>query len=621
MCGIFGIVSSNINPHSFTDALNTITHRGPDDSGISFTDKVALGHRRLSIIDLSNHAKQPMRSASADWEIIFNGEIYNYLSLKQELDINLKTSSDTEVLLELISKLGFESAVKKAHGMFAIAAYCKSEKKIYLARDRFGEKPLFYGKQGDHFYFSSELRPIMAYPKFKKNISEQGLRDFFGYNYIPAPKTIFEDVYKLEAGAFLEYDIISNEVVHEGRYWSQNEIVKNRMPLTLDLVENTKRLDGLLKEVIEREMISDVPLGAFLSGGVDSSLIVALMQQVSSTPVKTFTIGFDEKKYNEAIFAKDVAKHLKTDHHEMYVKPKDALSVIPKIASIYDEPMSDSSQIPTYLVSSLIRDKVTVALSGDGGDEIFGGYTRYFLAPKIKNKMDLIPSFIRNLSALGIKSVPPGLWDIITPFPGDRIHKFANVLKQSDDFSVYNRLITHWADESPVKSSYSYTKYKFDELVHSYTEKMMLLDSKTYMIDDILCKVDRAGMAVSLETRAPFLDHSVFEFAWNLPLEQKVSQGNGKIILKELLYQYVPRELIERPKMGFGVPLEHWFRNELRDWLEDLLSEKKLSKSGLLNVEIIRKKLQEHLSGKRNWQYYLWDVAVFQMWYEEYIQV
>ena len=497
--------------------------------------------------------------------------------------------------------------------MFAFALYDMENKTLFLARDRFGEKPLYYSQMNGHFFFGSELKALVKHPSFNKKISKRALKSFFKYNYIPAPDSIYENTYKLKPAHYIEFNTKDSTFI-ERPYWTikKDEIFKGSYQEALSILE-TK-----LMTTVKEQMISDVSIGAFLSGGVDSSTVVALMQKVSSKPVKTFSIGFNEKKFNEAEYAKAVANHLKTDHTEMYVSAKDALSVVPKLSTIYDEPFSDSSQVPTYLVSAMTRKHVTVALSGDAGDEVFGGYNRYFFAPKIHNKLKMIPFPMKKMLISGIKTVPNKVWDKVLPFTTDKVHKLASVLDLKSEYDIYNRLISHWGDaENPVLSDESVINYSFDKSDSmSFEEKMMMLDTHTYLPDDILVKVDRAGMAVSLESRIPFLDHRVVEFAWTLPLEYKIQKGVGKRILRDILYKHVPRELIDRPKMGFGVPLDSWLRNELKEWAEDLLNEQKIKSAGLLNYSIIKKKWDEHQSGKMNWQYLLWDVLMFQDWYE-----
>lgn len=617
MCGIFGFFSHNVKKEDLESCLSQIHHRGPDLSGCWIENQVALGHKRLSIIDTSSVGRQPMLSSNGRWVIIFNGEIYNFLKIKSKLKRNWSSNTDTEVLLEAISEWGIKNTLKEAVGMFAFAAYDRENKLLYLARDRMGEKPLFYGWQKGTFLFGSELKALVQHPSFEKKIDPDSLRDFFAYSYVPTPKSIFLNTYKLTPGQYLVLDTVSEGSVLE-EYWSLDEVTKMRRSFSGSFEDAVTEGEKLLRQTITQQMISDVPLGAFLSGGIDSSLVVSLMQKVSPEPVKTFTIGFNEKGYNEAEYAKKVADHLKTDHTELYISSKDALNAIPLIPRIYDEPMSDSSQIPTFLVSQLTKKHVTVSLSGDGGDEIFGGYNRYFLAPSLKKKFDLLPIQARELISKLIHKMHPAIWEKLTPITADKAYKIATVLRERDGFNLYNRLITHWADESPVKDRQDYQKYSFSSLCESYEEKMMFLDTKTYLVDDILAKVDRAGMAVSLETRIPFLDHRIVEFAASLPLDFKIKDGKGKALLREILFKHVPKDMIERPKMGFGVPIEHWLRHELKDWAEDLLSLTKLERTGLLDTAIIRKKWKAHLSGNSNWQYHLWDVLVFQMWYEEY---
>jgi asparagine synthase (glutamine-hydrolysing) len=611
LCGLTGFVGPG-DTSSIVAMTKALGHRGPDSSGIiNPTKDLYLGHTRLSIVDLSTTGQQPMWSHNGRFCIVLNGEIYNFKTLGQKLTRDWRGSSDTEVVLEAISEWGIQNALEQFVGMFAFALYDKIEKKIYLARDRFGEKPLYYANMGEHFIFGSELKSLISHPSFNKIILREALSAYFKYNYVPAPLSIYENTFKLRPAHFIEFDLESKKY-SEKRYWelSVNPIFKGSYTTAVD------ELEQRLKVTIREQMRSDVSIGAFLSGGIDSSAIVALMQNMSSQPVKTFSIGFYDKKYNEAEYAKKVAEYLKTDHTEMYVTADDALRVVPNLFSIYDEPFSDSSQIPTYLVSAITKKHVTVALSGDGGDEVFGGYSRYFTAPQILNKFKYIPSSFRSLAAKGITSISPQSWDKVLPFPGDRMHKFATVLGLNTKEEVYNRLITHWENhENPVLSNELIPEYKLDPNL-SFEESMMFLDTMTYLPDDILVKVDRAGMSVSLESRIPFLDHRIVEFAWTLPLHYKVRNGTGKRILKDVLYKHVPRELIDRPKKGFSVPLEHWLRKELKDWAISLLDEKKIKEAGLLNYDIIKLKWDEHQSGVRNWQYLLWDVLMFQDWYE-----
>lgn len=591
----------------------TLHHRGPDDGDHEVIDNnVHLGHRRLSILDLSSAGKQPMCSSDSRYTLAYNGEIYNFQELRSLLNRNWKGHSDTEVILECFVEWGIGPTLEKLTGMFALAIYDRVAKKLFLARDRFGEKPLYYGHAGETFFFGSELKSFYGHPLFRPAINRRALKCFFKFNYIPAPLSIYDGISKLLPGHYFELELDSGRTQLR-QYWS---ILQTSFGTSsLSFKEASSRLEDLLKATIRRQMISDVPFGAFLSGGIDSSLVVALMQELSSTKVKTFTIGFNEKGFNEAPFAKEVATHLGTEHHEFYMNAYDALGVVPLLSQIYDEPFSDSSQIPTFLVSKITKQHVTVALSGDGGDEIFGGYNRYFLADKIRRNIFWAPRPARNLAAQAITNVSPSFWDRVSPVSGDKLHKLAGVLNLNSEDELYYKLLTHWDDEtSPVITDEEVVKYQL--FGNSFVEKMMTCDALTYLPDDILVKVDRASMAISLETRVPFLDHNVAEFGRSLPLEYKIKNGTGKFILRDILYRHVPRELIERPKMGFGVPIEHWLRSELRDWAENLLDEKKIREQGLLKFELIREKWDEHQSGKRNWQYHLWDVLMFQDWYE-----
>lgn len=612
MCGIYGFVGEP-DLNSLRAGLRAIQHRGPDAEDCLLLDfKVHLGHRRLSILDLSESGAQPMKSHHGDQYLIYNGEVYNYRELRKNLIRSWRGHSDTEVILEAFSEWGFESTLRKLKGMFGLAFYDANKKKLFLARDRFGEKPLYYGYSGGNFFFGSELKSFREHPEFIKNIDRKALNSFFKYNYVPAPLTIYEGISKLEPGCFVELDLESNSLT-KTRYWDFSKIPEGTCPLSF--ADSSLELERLLKETIRGQMLSDVPLGAFLSGGVDSSLIVALMQSISSSPVKTFTIGFHEKSFNEAVYAKKVAEHLATDHHELYISPQDALDVVPKLSHIYDEPFSDSSQIPTFLVSEMTKKKVTVALSGDAGDEIFGGYNRYFMGKKISKSFFWLPHAMRQAGSKAITSIRPGVWDKISPVSGDKIHKLASVIGSRTENDLYDKLLSHWdGQSSPVLTTEKAIQYSYKG--NSFEEKMMLCDALTYLPDDILVKVDRASMAVSLETRVPFLDHEVAEFGRRLPLDFKINNGKGKVILREILYRYVPKQLIERPKMGFGVPIEHWLRSDLKDWAAALLDEKKISEQGLLDYSKIKEKWEEHLSGKRNWQYLLWDVLMFQDWYE-----
>lgn len=648
MCGIAGFWDRKKN-HDFENIIrrmtNTIEHRGPDDEGFWIDGQlgVALGHRRLSIIDLSPNGHQPMISHTGRYVIVYNGEIYNYRDLTKQLkahpigkNISFKGSSDTEVILACIECYGLKEAIQSFVGMFALAVYDKKLKKIHLVRDRMGEKPLYYGLVNDTFVFGSELKAIRSYPGFCNAVDRGALALYFKHNYIPSPFSIYQNIYKLRPGTILTVDETLERLPEPEAYWSVSEVALRGLESPLpDSPETLSKLEELLMQSIRGQMISDVPLGAFLSGGIDSSLVVALMQAQSDIPVKTFTIGFTEKGYNEAEEAKRVAQQLRTDHTELYITPNEAMEVIPRLPEIYDEPFSDSSQIPTFLVSRLTRQRVTVSLSGDGGDELFGGYNRYFQTQKIWSKIDWMPYSMRRALARFMKVVPVGTWDKLYYLPslllppkyrlrlfGDKVHKLSGLIGSHTIQGIYDGCITHWsnAEELVVGAQKPHTILDEDYASHGIKDNrylMMYLDAITYLPDDILVKVDRAAMGVSLETRVPFLDHRVVEYSWQLPLSMKFRDGKGKWALREILYKYVPKELIERPKMGFGVPIGDWMRGPLREWVEELLSEKRLNEEGFLKTDDIRQKWNEHLSGKYNWQYHIWDVLMFESWLDK----
>lgn len=615
MCGIFGFVSSEMNKTHLEIGLNAVSHRGPDSSGQFIEESVHLGHRRLAIHDLSSAGEQPMSSDSERFVIIFNGEIYNFKKLINEFNLKCSSGSDTEVILKLVELFGFEEAIKKLIGMFALVVYDRTLKKIYMARDRMGEKPFYYYHNEDELIFCSELKSLYSLDK-NLEIENEALRSYFYYNYVPESCCIVKNTQKLLPGEFAVFDL-SSQILSKEKYWSIDKKV-NELSRTYkgSFEQAVKDLDKLLMEVVEEHLASDVPIGAFLSGGVDSSLICAIAQKVSTTPINTFSIGFDDKSYNEAEFAKDVASHLKTNHTELYVTADDCISLIQKLARIYDEPMSDSSQIPTVLLSQLTKKYVTVCLSGDAGDELFGGYRRYMLGNKVNWYLENVPYPLRKASKKILEVLNKGFVKELNPAMYRKLYKLETILESDSGYDFYENLITHWKAESPlINNEIKPKKYKFDD-TKSFIENMMLLDMKTYLPSDILVKVDRASMSASLETRAPFLDKRVVEFALSLPLKYKIQNGNGKIILKELLYKYVPKNLIDRPKMGFGVPLDSWFRTELKDWVQERLLEVK--EDGLLDYELINKKAQEHFTGKRNWHYHLWDVLLFQSWRNEF---
>jgi len=613
-----------------------LAHRGPDDSG-TFHDGAAgigLAFRRLSILDLSPEGHQPMFSASGRFVIVFNGEVYNYEEVRAELGAQpWRGHSDTEVMLEAFERWGVDSAVRRFVGMFAIALWDRQEAKLYLIRDRLGIKPLYYGHVGADFVFGSELKAIRQHPDFNAEIDRDALALYTRHNYVPSPHCIYKGLHKLRPGHILTLSSAAGQA-ESHPFWSGEEVARNGLCSRFDGsdAEAIDQLHAKLLEAVRLRMIADVPLGAFLSGGIDSSTVVALMQAQSSRPVKTFTIGFHEDGYNEAAHAKKVAAHLRTDHTELYLTPGDALDVVPLLPAMFDEPFSDSSQIPTYLVSKLARTSVTASLSGDGGDELFGGYNRYLLTRSIWNGVKRLPRTARKAAAKLLQAISPGAIDrafqVLRPVmpdkmrlstTGDMVHKFATYLPVESREAIYLRALSHWEDPSGVVLNSHEPNTILQPIcppswIPTFEEFMMLTDLLNYLPDDILTKVDRASMAVSLEARVPLLDHRVVEFAWQLPLRFKIRNGTSKWILRQILHKYVPPQLLERPKMGFGVPIDSWLRGPLRGWAEELLSESSLNRHGFFAVRPIRTKWEEHLSGTRNWQYLLWDVLVFQDW-------
>lgn len=643
MCGIAGFWAQRGNDgeilkKEIIKMTRVLAHRGPDDEGFYIDEKagIALGHRRLSILDLSPKGHQPMISFSGRYVIVYNGEVYNYKELRKAIENNFnvkfKSDTDAEVILAGFEIWGVEGTLERMNGMFAFALWDKKKRKLFLMRDRIGIKPLYYGVQNGILFFASELKAIRANRFFKPEIDRNALALFFRHNYIPAPYSIYKNIKKLEPGYYAVID--KNLNIKIRRYWDIEKIVEDgiKNPIDLSEKEAALELERLLLDSVKKRMIADVPLGAFLSGGIDSSTVVALMQAQNNIPVKTFTIGFYENNYNEAKYAKKVAKHLGTDHTELYITPKEAIDVIPKLSDIYDEPFSDSSQIPTFLVSQLTKRYVTVSLSGDGGDELFGGYNRYFRASNTWNKINFIPYVVRLRLSKMISLFSPRFIDrvlkpvrVIAPkqvkniLSGDKVLKFSKILTSRNPDELYKRLISHWKSPEGLVFNSKEPKTILDDLrikdfIPNFKNRMMFFDFITYLPDDILTKVDRASMAVSLEARVPILDYRIVEFSKKLPLNFKIKNDKSKWILRQVLYKYVPKELVERPKMGFGVPLDNWLRGPLRDWAEDLLDEKKIKRDEFLNPEPIKKLWKEHLSGKRNWQYLLWDVFVFQAW-------
>jgi asparagine synthase (glutamine-hydrolysing) len=650
MCGLVGFFKgSHLNHHTARNVLRSmadaIGSRGPDGSGYWFDEKhrIGFGHRRLAILDLSSAGHQPMLSASGRYVIAFNGEIYNHIQCREALGASVKDwhgNSDTETLLAGFDAWGIEATVKRCIGMFAFAVWDRHQCTLTLARDRLGEKPLYYGWQGKGsgavFLFGSELKALKKHPQFAATIDRNSICQLMRHNYIPSPYSIYDGISKLGAGCLLTLSVNRPDTVINC-YWSAVDTARDGImsPFTGTSTDAVDALEDILKSAVRQQMLADVPLGAFLSGGIDSSTIVALMQHQSHRPVKTFTIGFNEQSYNEAGHAKAVAQHLGTDHTELYVSSRQAQDVIHKLPILYCEPFSDSSQIPTILVSELARQKVVVSLSGDGGDELFGGYKRYVMANRLWKQLLVLPVAGRRLVANCIRSVSPKRWNQIIDFGqiavpqslrqvnvGDKLHKAADVLGVANLEQLYFGLVSHWkdparivigGDERPTVLSRSNSVLnELDDI-----QRMMLLDTLAYLPDDILVKVDRAAMSVSLESRVPFLDHRVFEFAWKLPQNLKLRDGVGKWVLREVLFRHVPKTLIDRPKMGFGVPIGDWLRGPLRGWAESLIDESRLNREGYFKPAPIRQMWFEHLSGTHSWQYHLWDVLMFQAWLEK----
>lgn len=658
MCGFTGLITSLPGNAGGLEAIATrmaltIQHRGPDDAG-AWADTqagIAFGHRRLSIVDLSPAGHQPMHSATGRYVLVFNGEIYNHQALRAELQDagaapEWRGHSDTETLLAACEHWGLEATLKKTVGMFAIALWDMRERTLQLARDRFGEKPLYYGWVGGALVFGSELKALRAYPGFANPVCREALAQYMRFMAVPAPRSIYQGIYKLEPGCLLTVQGMpppappaqplrpgqAHGSLQVRRWWSLAEAVEAgaRNPLA-DETEAVQALEQQLAEAVALQSLADVPLGAFLSGGVDSSTIVALMQRQSQRPVKTFTIGFDEAGFDEAPHALAVARHLGTEHHEMRVSAAVAQAVIPTLPHMYDEPFADSSQIPTHLVCRAARQQVTVALSGDAGDELFGGYNRYFWGPRIWQRLAWLPLPARQALGHVLAGVSVGAWNAVGTHRvarlGDKVHKLASRLqtvRHIDD--LYRSLVSEWADPAQVVKGgrgplIEPASLLDDPLpaagVDAAPLRMMYRDSMGYLPDDILCKVDRAAMATSLETRVPFLDHRVAELAWRLPLHLKIRGNEGKWALRQVLYRYVPRELIERPKAGFAVPVGQWLRGPLRDWAEALLDPQRLAAEGYFHPDPIRQRWAEHVAGQRDHTPNLWAVLMFQAWLAE----
>ncbi len=641
MCGIAGFLDpkrrsgDNELKALAASMAGALRHRGPDAQGVWVNEAagVALGHARLSIIDLSPAGAQPMLSASGRFALIYNGEIYNAGELRAELERNGHTfrgHSDTEVMVEGFAAWGVRDTVERLIGMFAFAAFDQATGTLTLGRDRLGIKPLYWGRVGGRIAFASELKALATLPDFAPEIDRQALAAYLCTGYVPAPSSIYRGIEKLEPGTLVE--IGADGETRSERYWSLLDVAMRGQAAQLDLSEADARdrLDALLTDAVTRRMVADVPLGVFLSGGINSSTVTALMQKSSTTPVKSFSIGFHEADYNEAVQAKAVAAHLGTDHTELYVTAREAQAVVPKLPEIYDEPFADSSQVPTFLVSEMTRKHVTVALSGDGGDELFAGYNRYGQGLRVARALRLLPRPVAQCVSHMIGAVPPAMWDrLFETFPAgmrprlasEKLQKLAGVLGE-DPRGYYQTLIAQWAGAwSLVKGASQPHQPAFSDATRAgfgdELSWMQYADSVTYLPDDILTKVDRASMAVSLEARVPLLDHRVVDFAWQLPAHLKMRGGQGKWLLRQVLCKYVPKPLVERPKMGFAVPIDAWLRGPLKAWAADLLDPSAMTRAGLLDPAPIQEKWAEHQSGRRNWQHFLWNVLMFEAWRRE----
>lgn len=651
MCGIAGLLDPG--RHLGSDALgvragamaDTLTHRGPDDHGcwVDPDGHVALAHRRLAIVDLSEHGHQPMVSADARWTLVYNGEVYNHEELRRRLaaeGTRFGGTSDTEVLLAAVQSWGVVRALEAAEGMFALALWDRRDRALHLVRDRFGEKPLYYGWVGQTLAFGSELKALRALPDFAPELDRQAVALYLRHNCIPGTHSAYRGIAKLAPGTMVTIglDDRPGTLPAPVPYWSARDAVLAALddPVTGTPEELTDRLEEVLVRSVGARMVADVPVGAFLSGGIDSSVVVALMQQVSARPVRTFTIGFDDKAFDESSDARAVAAHLGTDHTELVVGDTDAADVIPELPGIFDEPFADTSQIPVLLVSRLARSQVTVSLSGDGGDELFAGYNRHAYLERLWSQAARLPDGMRRALGAGLVRLPPAAVDgaaRVTELlpaayrvrtPSTKVAKLGKVLASSGPEDAYLGLVSHWADPDSMVlgagtgASLAARPADWPQLP-TVTEQMLWLDLVGYLPDDILTKVDRAAMAASLETRVPFLDRSVFDLAWRLPMDLKLRDGVTKWILRQVLYRHVPRALVDRPKMGFGLPIGPWLRGPLRPWAEELLSERRLAAQGLLDPVPIRRAWDLHQSGRRDLAHELWDVIALQAWIDRWM--
>ncbi len=645
MCGITGFISFDLDNESIKKTIISMSkkliHRGPDDDGlwIDYEVGIALSHRRLAIVDLSSAGHQPMFSICKRFCIILNGEIYNHISIRKQLPKSLKWKghSDTETIINAIAHWGIQKTLEKIVGMYAFALWDRKERKLTLARDRMGEKPLYYGFSNSSLLFSSELKALNAFPSFSAEIDKTILGTYLRFGNIPAPYSIYKEIYKLEPGMYLEFhmnDISKKSIPKPTNYWDINSIAYERKinPFVSSDSDAIEFLDLLLKKTISEQLLGDVPIGAFLSGGIDSSSIVSIMQNLSSNPIKTFTVGFNEHDYDESFKARSIANYLGTSHNEIIFSSNDALQIIPKIPTIYDEPFADESQIPTTLISEFSSRSVKVCLSGDGGDELFCGYNRYLAGPKIWKLIKILPPILRKFISRFIYYFPISSWDNFYKFfkavipnylqinnPGIKIHKISNILNAETIYELYLCVISSWQDSNEILID---KRDKFNQAQFLFTSKekmdlqhqMMLMDAKGYLPNDILVKTDRASMSSSLETRMPMLNHKLIEFAWSIPLSMKMRGNRSKWILRQVLNKYLPKKIYQGPKSGFAVPIGDWLRGPLREWAEDLIDPNLIYSQNFFHSEHINKKWKEHISGKRDWSSQLWTILMFQSW-------
>ena len=644
MCGFCGFVTydkSKDNLNILKNITELIKRRGPDSKGY-FTDKsdqIYLGHRRLSILDLSSKGNQPMIDPTKNYILGFNGEIYNHLELRKlfSQNYNWNGMSDTETLLMLLIKIGVKKTLEKIEGMFSFIFFDLKNKNFYIARDRFGEKPLYYGWSKNNFLFSSELKSIIKNPHFEKIIDPKVLNLYLNLNYVPTPYSIYKNIYKLEPGSFQKYRVFENKVeqLEKVKYWDLVNIKKNSYKNKLILKNPEEIIQLSLEKSVKKQLISDVPIGSFLSGGIDSSLITSIMQKFSTNKINTFSIGFEEDSYDESKYARKVAEYIGTNHYSEILTANKSIEIIDKLKFIYDEPFSDSSQIPTIFLSSITSKHVKVALTGDGGDEIFGGYNRYVISKFLQNKFSKLPSIFRVILSNFLKSFSINSWDNILQIfnfvipnnlnfsqKGDKIHKLAEIIKKNNNLDIYLSLISNWQWSNKILNfDNSYNNFPIDkDLISDFSEldQMMTMDAKNYLTDDILVKVDRASMYSSLETRTPFLDKELVENSINLNQIDFINKNESKVILKKILKKYIPGNLYERPKKGFGIPIGKWIREDMKDWSKSLLSKNSLDNHGYFNSKLINQILDDHLKGKVNNEYKLWNLLMFQTWYEEY---